>query len=325
MKILSISKNGRELAHEKLNSPLVIVGRSPTCDIVLRTKGVLPVHFIVEWVGAGAFGEDEGVWTVFDISKSSPMREKDSGKTAAVEGVVIGEKPVQAGGFEFSFRTDRLHETTLRGGTLTDSFQEKKLPGKTAMSAEYQLEVVSIREDSGSVSHVRHMDPVRNGSRKALIPHVPLISVEWSKDGSGVPVQIDTSRLVGAKIYQGVSALLSGKAEEAKAARLTPGELIQINWQKSDHYFRLVPKIDVPPAPLMLFRDPFYRWAAATVLVIAGIYFLLQNIDLLPPDQIKEPPRVAKVEVKNVDLKEIPPPPPEPTPNLLSRRKRLRK
>src|SRR6516165_42917 len=114
MKILSISKNGRELATETLTSPLVIVGRSPTCDIVLRMKGVLPVHFIVEWVGAGAVGEDEGVWTVFDISKNSPMREKDSGKKGAGEGIVIGDKPVKSGEFEFRFRDDRLRETTLR-------------------------------------------------------------------------------------------------------------------------------------------------------------------------------------------------------------------
>ncbi len=291
----------------------LIIGRSPTCDIVLRVKGVLPVHFIVEWVGAGAFGEsdDDGVWTVFDISKSLQIREKDGGKAGAGEGLIIGDKPVKIGEFEFSFRTDRLHHTTLKGGTLTDSFQEKKLI-KSASSGTYQLEVVSIREDSGSVTHVRHMDPIKSGARKVMIPHVPLISVEWSAEASGVPVQIDTSRLVDARVYQGVSALLAGKHEEVKAARLVPGELVQINWQKSDHYFRLVPKIEVPPAPLSLFKDPFYRWAALTIVIMGSVFYALRNGDFVPPEPIKEPPRVAKIEI--VNLKEMPPAPVEPPP-----------
>lgn len=310
MRILSVSRNGRELANETLTSPLVLIGRSPTCDLVLRAKGVRPVHFLVEWVGAGTFGEDEGVWTVFDISHTSGQ-EKDSGSQGAGEGVVIGEKPVKAGGFDFSFRTDRLHETTLKGGTLTESFQEKKMD-KLATTGNYQLEVVSIREDSGSVSHVRHLDPIRGGTRRTIVPHVPLISVEWSAEKSGVPVNIDTSRLQDAKVYLGVAALLAGKPEEAKSAKLTPGELVQIQWQKSDHYFRLVPQIQVPPAPLSLFRDPFYRWALGTTVLLAGLFFALRNADIVPPEALKEPPRVAKIEIRNVDLKEMPPPPEPP-------------
>src|SRR5580698_6177180 len=118
MKVLSISRQGHELVNAVVASPTVLIGRSPTCDVILRAKGVKPIHFLVEWVGVGEFGEDdEGVWTVFDISATTTGRPADADSAAGL-GVIIGDKPVEAGGFNFRFRTDRLKETRLAGGAI---------------------------------------------------------------------------------------------------------------------------------------------------------------------------------------------------------------
>ncbi|MGK4422631.1 FHA domain-containing protein, partial [Klebsiella pneumoniae] len=64
----TVGKDGRELNVIHLSGPLLLVGRSPVCDAVVRVKGLKPVHFMIEWIGEGDFDPMLGSWTVFDVS-----------------------------------------------------------------------------------------------------------------------------------------------------------------------------------------------------------------------------------------------------------------
>jgi hypothetical protein len=313
MNTLSISFNGREIASGRLGSPMILIGRSPTCDLILRAKNVKPVHFLVEWVGVGEFGEDLGSWTVFDISRNHVKKETDSKAQGIGEGVIVGEKPVKIGEFEFLIRTDRLMETPLDGGILRKSFLEKNMAPST-ISNSYQLEVVSIREDSGTITNVGHFDQLNGRVRKIVIPHIPMLALEWNSVGNGTPISIDATQLADAQLFRGKSALLNGHSEGPRSVNLTPGELVKIKSQDSDHYFRLVPKITVPAVPLSLLKDPFYRIVLGFLTLLVALFFVARNFDFLPAEPIKEPPRIAKVEVKSVDVKNFEVKEPAPTP-----------
>ena len=70
MKSIAISRGGFNLAHVDLSSPLIVIGRSPSSDIVLRAPGISAVHFLIEWIGKGPFDPKEGDWILTDISKN---------------------------------------------------------------------------------------------------------------------------------------------------------------------------------------------------------------------------------------------------------------
>ena len=69
MKTIVVSEKGKELSRFIPTGRSTLVGRSPSCDVVMRSKSVKPVHFLVEWVGAGEFDPNLGLWTVVNLKE----------------------------------------------------------------------------------------------------------------------------------------------------------------------------------------------------------------------------------------------------------------
>lgn len=59
MKAVKILLQNRELERFALDRPTVFIGRSPSCDVVLRVPGLRPLHFLLEWVGEGNFDPED--------------------------------------------------------------------------------------------------------------------------------------------------------------------------------------------------------------------------------------------------------------------------
>lgn len=303
MKILLISKNGREIIKAKVTRNALIIGRSPSCDIVLRAPNVKPVHYLVEWVGTGTFDQGDGAWSIFDVSGSNISPESKSKEQGTGGGVILGSKPVEISGFEFKWTTDRLMETSLEGGSLSESFvaQTANL-NKAKVEADrglYLLEVVSIRSDSGSVSSVEHISrPHRNGLH--TIPQMPEIKFEWHQ-GRDVPhVNIHLEQLPDVKVYEKGSPVIYLKGEKPSIAAVNIGGLLQVHWQLKDHYFRLVPKVPVPPVELEVVKDRFYITALAGLISAFLVLLYIVKGDFKPAEKIAEPPRIARIEVKEI-------------------------
>src|SRR5688572_28457947 len=71
MKSVSISKNNYELVRAPLNKPVISLGRSPLCDLVLRERNVKSEHFIIRWNGSGEFDPTQDKWCLEDLSEGA--------------------------------------------------------------------------------------------------------------------------------------------------------------------------------------------------------------------------------------------------------------
>lgn len=157
---LSIRKNKREVLRAPLHQMQSLVGRSPACDIVLRAPGVSPVHFLVERRNFETIdGATRSVWLLFDVAAN----------LSAGEGVVLGEKAADLGGYEFAVIDDALAETPLRKDAFINSVIEQA--EKQSLKMEHQgsslnaIECVAYEHRSGAVTALAHI-PLRPGDRK---------------------------------------------------------------------------------------------------------------------------------------------------------------
>src|SRR5947209_5775157 len=111
MKLLTITLNKLELARFQLRKPLLVVGRSPTCDVVLRAPGIKPVHFLIEWIRNGKFNPSEGKWSIADVSSNAE----------AGEGVVLSQVPVKLGDVSFAYIESDIESSEVIGGTIAEN------------------------------------------------------------------------------------------------------------------------------------------------------------------------------------------------------------
>jgi pSer/pThr/pTyr-binding forkhead associated (FHA) protein len=121
MKLLTISRNQLEISRAHLRRPVLIIGRSPACDVVLRAPDVEPVHFLLEWIGSGDFDPRSGAWSIVDITRSAHLSEKTSPGEQDVkgdfgEGAVLSSEPVTINDFVFAIVEDRLESSEVIGG-----------------------------------------------------------------------------------------------------------------------------------------------------------------------------------------------------------------
>src|SRR5579883_1402229 len=98
MRVLSVSKGGREVSTTPLTSRALSIGRSPACQVVLRAPGVKPLHMKALWNGQGKFDADKGSWTLSDSQRQLSLTEK---------GIVLD-------GFEFKLREDPLTQSNIK-------------------------------------------------------------------------------------------------------------------------------------------------------------------------------------------------------------------
>ena len=304
MKVLCISRNGRELVRAKIQGGFMLIGRSPSCDVVLRAKGVMPVHYILEWMGTGRPVALAGAWTITDVSARSGALGSIAGGAGFGDGWVVGDRPVTIGGFEFSWKEDRLAVTVLRENMVAQSF--RRVDGASneerAQATEYQLQMVSIRTDSGAVAQVAHMERSERPRRSIRFAAVPGLKAAWSDEAYETSMILDLTKLQGAKIFRRGGELDVSGMQAPVLTKLTPDDFIQIrdSGRGRDHYLRLVPKPDVPLPTLSLLQDPFYRASLIASVVAVIAMAMLSAFHESPIETPVEPPRIAKIEVKEL-------------------------
>ncbi len=292
MKILTLSRSKLELAQTQLRKPLLVIGRSPTCDVVLRAPGIKPVHFIIEWIGSGLFDSQTGSWSIVDVSSSA-----DAG-----EGVVLSQEPVTIGDLSFRCIESKLESSEMIGGTILESM------GKRRMSDADILEFVQVRTDTGAIEEVQHFS-IQNQTKhkiQALSKEFKTFKIELPKMRTDHVLKVLFDEMPGAEVH------LSGRKIDAKSALpLRTYDFLQVSWNGRDFYLRFVEEIISPPIPRDFWGNPLLKklTLAATLLIL----LLVATIMFSKTEQITEPelPRVARVEIP-------PPPPPPPTAPLES-------
>ncbi|MBY0469929.1 AgmX/PglI C-terminal domain-containing protein [bacterium] len=304
MKLLTISRNQLEISRAHLRRPVLIIGRSPACDVVLRAPDVEPVHFLLEWIGSGDFDPRSGAWSIVDITRSAHLSEKTSPGEQDVkgdfgEGAVLSSEPVTINDFVFAIVEDRLESSEVIGGQIVESL------GSARSTTPELLEVVQVRSDSGAVEEIRHL-PIQKKKRKLSILRDPKqFKIEWQGGSvsTDAVLKIILDEMPGAEVSNRGQKLLPGTAAMLKA-----GDFIRVQWKGRDFYLRLVDAIKAPPIPVDFFGDPLLK--KLTIVVPAVVLFLVLVALFWPKSEEPEKPlaRVARIEVPEVPTVEPEPP-----------------
>jgi outer membrane biosynthesis protein TonB len=285
MKILTLSRNKLEIATTQLTKPLLIIGRSPTCDVVLRAPGIKAIHFIVEWLGSGVFDSSKGNWSIVDVSTSEEN----------AEGVVLGKAPITIGDLSFRVIDSVLESSEMIGGQIVESL------AKRSFSEPDLIEFVQVRTDSGAIEEIRHF-PIEKKNQKieSLSREFKSFKIEHPKLKTEAIINILLSEMPNADL------ILSGRKISANdVLPLRPTDFLQVRWNGRDFYIRFVEEIIAPPIPRDFWGSKLLKRLTIAILLLVFLLLLIIRSDLIPTEVEKVPelPRVARIEV-----------PAEPTP-----------
>lgn len=303
MKALVVYKKGKEVERFYPGKRSNTVGRSPSCDIVVRSKGVKPVHFLLEWIGEGEFNDKLGFWTIIDISESH------KGNRGG-EGVVINEGKRNFGEFEFALIEDELAESKLKRGVLKRAVEANKELLEGQADGSTVLEVVYFRKDIDAVVNVKHLARTNVNIPAALFPTHPQLKFIWDQGSDKVGFIEDRGEQSAFDIVNRGEVVTDSVKSGDNKLRFEGHDFLVINTERVDYFLRLVPGVVVQADKFGWRRDPVVQSLAFTFIGLLGLYSFVTTHPLEVPEP-PPPPRVAIVQIK---APPPPPPPPEPTP-----------
>ncbi|MEK6773867.1 MAG: AgmX/PglI C-terminal domain-containing protein [Bdellovibrionota bacterium] len=284
----------------------LLIGRSPICDLVLRSNEMRPMHFLIEWVGEGDFKPNEGFWSLVDISKSTAIQSKDFSGEAAI----LQKNPIQFEGFEFLITKDDLAETAVSKGVISRSMdfesEEKKIltAGQSMM-----LELITYDRRNDVVTNVNHFD-VELLSRGLRITTLPQLSFNLPSVKNNILIAENLGEINLVDVYRRSEKITSEFKGLGKKIEIAPGDFISFLTAESAYYFRWVPRVAFIPPPRVWTKDP-------AVLTLLGVFFfigitavLMSQVKLPEVTEIPEPKRIARVEIAATAPEPPPPPPP---------------
>lgn len=296
MKAIVIEYKKRVLARQPLYLPVNLVGRSPLCDLVVRVPGIHSVHFLIEWIGVGTFDSTTASpedWVITVVNRGSSNSEKNLGKTVSGQGQIIGQRSVEFGDLSFKFDDDRLSESNLEKKIISQSVINVKESMSLQDGAVGAFEVIAINRETDSVTQVLHYPLDRE---KFL--HDPFLK----KFAARLDLEKQQPE-VKMKLPEGAVAqhMVGDKPAEAESLySVIPRDLLHVEWEMGEFYFRLVPRVQVPPSPREIFSDTFYRWAGLTLLLVLAFIWYVLNIVVIPEPEKVELKRLARIEVNEV-------------------------
>ena len=306
MKRLEIGLGGLALAELDLDRPVLVVGRSPACDSILRAPGVRPIHFVLEWLGEGEFDPDDdgNIWAVFSADMAI---EGDATSEGGFDGNLVSEKGTSVDGFSFKFKKDRLAAPRITKNALTKQITEASEAAPVIATERMIVEVMRLAPDGEAVVSVEHVRKSKD-ARIALRGTDSILNVQFEKSsGAG-------ARLVWAAETTRVRTIGSrGAGAIAGSERpLAAHEILHVKAGPDAFFVRLVPMQKSDPPKREALKDPFFLISTLTLVIgLAATYWASSTF--APVESTKEPPRrVATVEVKELVPTATPAPTPEP-------------
>ncbi len=313
MKTVIISRNEKELVRVPLNRKSILAGRSPSCDAVVRYKGVKPVQFLIEHIseniGDAAQTEDfeTGFWTLIDVSENN-LHQAENGNASGGAGIVIDTTQQKFNGFDFKIVTDALQETDLKKGVLSRSIDHTAGSGDLDRSV---VEVVYFRKDIDIVTNISHLNRKKSGKKIKLFPQqLPDFTFEWENNPE-IKASIRSESPQGkAEVFRR-GERITADFIDTKTISIRADDMIHIETATDDFYLRLVPEIKVGLEKFSWFKDYMVRTTLAVLAAIFTLVFLVKNFS--PPVEEKiEPPRIIEIQVAPPVRPEVAPPPPPP-------------
>ncbi len=302
MKVLVVQRANMEIAHMPLVRERFLVGRSPHCDVVARAPGIGPVHFLVEWIGEGAFDPKKGIWTIYDLTKAGTK-----GEERLLEGIVLSEEDkFEYGGLSIRIVDGGAMESAhdFKGGISKSLEESKQSVGEKGL-----LELVLMRTDSHVVEKILYIPRARSGRIKQhLDADYADLSFKWNNRALNIESKLPDN----CQLMKGAELVSSGAAGGLETVSLKDEDFWTIRTPSFSVFLRFVPKIKVARVAKENKVEPGF-WLKYWSIVIGGLTLVLGTYYLIYSTAGKVPdpePRIATIEV--VDY--VPPPPPLPIP-----------
>jgi hypothetical protein len=288
MKSLVITRGNFELSRAVLNKSTLVVGRSPSCDLVVRAPGVEAVHFLVEWEGSGNFDPAKGHWTISDVSKSKSGNVRGKGQS-------LSTKHNEIDGFNFALEDASYASAALLGGEIIREVSAGEATSDEGLDNKL-LEIIWFRSHTGAVEDVAHLSPRSIGKVAAPFARMPGLKVQLTASAS---TQLFLKDLKDAQL------LRRGKPVATDDAELKLNDFLELNWKNETFFLRFVSKIKSPPIEKkkldkMLINMSILSTLAFSLLIFTS-FFAAPNL----PEVVAEPPRVARVEVSEIVYKPV--------------------
>lgn len=296
VKLLKISYKDKEIGRSRVLSPLILIGRSPLCDLVIRAPGIASVHFIMEWIGGSEFDMDHphlGEWVITQVGENS-LEERKVRQQVVGQGVVLEGAPVLLGDVEFSWVNDRLTEANLGRKIISQQIGqwERVKKSEKPKNPGAMLEVICLSDTVNAVTDVQHFSFLNPRDWKK-----PLIG-----QFQGRPEVSPGSRIAHFRLPTDCESRLIknsdiDKGSEKGEVSLGLNDILHIKWHQKEYYFRVVPRVFIPSLRKTIWSDPFYLISTVCLILgVFGFYLLYQNIKnkKLPP---AKPPRIARINI----------------------------
>jgi hypothetical protein len=301
MKVLVVQRANMEIAQMPLIRERFLVGRSPHCDVVARAPGIGPVHFLVEWIGEGAFNPKEGIWTIYDLTKAGTK-----GEERLLEGIVLSEEDrFEYGGLSIRIVDGSSMESAhdFKGGISKSLEEAKRMSGEKGL-----LEVVLMRTDSHVVEKISYIPRAKSGRIKE---HLDADYADLNFKWTNRTISMESKLPDNCQLMRGAELVKPG-AGGLETVSLKDEDFWTIRTPNFSVFLRFVPKVKVIKLPRERKVEPgfwFKYWSIVIggLALVMGVYYIIYST----ADKVPDPePRIATIEV--VDY--VPPPALEPIP-----------
>lgn len=295
-KILKISKHKLDICQVELSSPSLLIGRSPSCDQILRAPGIMPIHFLIEWVGEGEFDNKNGFWTLFDLSK---LLSEDSEIDDIVgEGHVLADE-FSYHGLNWEISKDRIFSPEISPGVVSEQIlsSKNKIDEKSKQLA---IEIVILDRQDRKVIDVIHLfDGADNLSdARAIVP----FEIIWEKN--------DIAKVKFVKSPGKIVDLKGHKHQVQELMNLTTQDALMMYFEDHIFFLRFSSRVHYNATRENIFKNPFFLLTILSFITFSVLVLLLKKSESeLIENTNREVVRVVKVV-------EEPKPVPSPTPIL---------
>ncbi|AZZ37420.1 hypothetical protein CIK05_11650 [Bdellovibrio sp. qaytius] len=306
MRTISISVNGTEKARCALNAKSFLIGRSPSCDIVLRAPEVKPVQYLLEWIGDEDFNSNNGMWMLVNLEDST---EKNSD---GVMGDILNDTaPLIINNLSFTLVQDRLAQTDLKKGMLTRQINADEKELLKNQQKKSVLEVICYRSDLESITDVLHYQ-LTGPMKFNPLPEVKNLRFVWENEGLGF-LDLDASHATQEKVEIKSKGVNYKEKIYAKAEKLpvSQSEVFRIQSGGIEYFLRYVSKIDAEVEKFSIWRDRFIQLFLVMAVLLISLSYLVKSTPIDETIAPVEPPRIATIEIKKVEAPVQAPPPEE--------------
>ncbi len=311
MNVIVVKKNNKEIGRLVPSKKSVLIGRSPVCDLVLRSHEMKPLHFLVEWLGEGDFDPRSGMWSLVDISSTGRQ-----GNAYVGEAHILQSDSQKISDYEFSIEKDGLAESAVAKGVISRSmgFEDTKTPNVIS-SGQMVFEIVTYDLKNDVITQVNHFSPVvlQKGLRIASLPKLFFKVEEQNNYELIIENQGETQLLEHFNRLEKVTDLQS----QGQKIKILPDDFHVLRTADHAFYIRWVPKVSALAPLSSWLKDPILMTFLGALIFGLLLSFFVQQVPFTP--EVVEPvQRVARIEVQAPPPEEVVEAPPQEIPQTAS-------